>query len=146
MKWQIVVVRGHKMCKEARGGQERKGAKGAKRGKTGGAREARSPPRAARPSERTPRGGLKLGRPSHEATSRAPEWLDDFQTMGPSPGSWGQARLGSRPAGDEKTRQVRTPIPWGGHRRQRTQRAHLRRVAPATATVSEKYRGFSVEP
>lgn len=73
MKWQIVVVRGHKMCKEARGGQERKGAKGAKRGKTGGAREARSPPRAARPSERTPRGGLKLQRPSHEATSRAPD-------------------------------------------------------------------------
>lgn len=36
MKWQIVVVRGHKMCKEARGGQERKGAKGAKRGETGG--------------------------------------------------------------------------------------------------------------
>lgn len=73
MKWQIVVVRGHKMCKEARGGQERKGAKGAKRGDTGGARAARSPPRAARPSERTPRGGLKLQRPSHEATSRAPD-------------------------------------------------------------------------
>lgn len=92
MKWQIVVVRGHKMCKEARGRQERKGAKGAKRGETGG--------RTGGQVATTCRAALRThtkGRPETRAAftrsdiTGSPQWLDDFQTMGPSPGSWGQA-------------------------------------------------------
>lgn len=145
MKWQIVVVRGHKMCKEARGGQERKGAKGAKGGKRGGAQEARSPPRAARPSERTPRGGLKLQRPSHEVTSRAPHsGLTTSRRWGRprAPGD----RLGSAPALQGMRKPGRSGPPSLGGAIDGRGHAHLRHVAPATATVSEKYRGFSVEP
>lgn len=133
------------MCKEARGGQERKGAKGAKRGDTGG--------RTGSQVTTTCRVALRThteGRPetptafTRSDITGSRQWRDDFQTMGPSPGSWGQAS--SAPALQGMRKPGRSGPPSRGEAIDGRGRAHLRRVAPATATVSEKYRGFSVEP